>query len=114
VLHLESRRVVGVQVKTGGVDAGHPAAGIKIRVSSFRPSPTTYFVVLAWLREKNQFHEKCLLIPSELMRSVCQPGELDGHLKFEWNPGSPAQRHLNPFRIPIDALRGEIANRLTR
>jgi hypothetical protein len=114
VLHLESRRVIGVQVKTGGVDAGHPAAGIKIRASSFRPSPRTYFVVLAWLREKNQFHEKCLLIPSELMRSVCQPGELDGHLKFDWNPESAAQRHLNPFRISIETMRGEIANRLTR
>ena len=38
VLHLESRRVLGVQVKTGGVDAAHPTARINIRAASFRPS----------------------------------------------------------------------------
>jgi hypothetical protein len=114
VLHLESRRVLGVQVKTGGVDAGHATARINIRAASFRPSPTTYFVVLAWLREENRFQEECLLIPSEKMRGLCQPGELDGHLKFDWLPGSVAESRLNPFRVPIHKMRVEIENRLSR
>jgi hypothetical protein len=114
VLHLESRRMLGVQVKTGGVDAAHPTARINIRAASFRPSPTTYFVVLAWQRGENRFQEECLLIPSEEMRTMCQPGELDGHLKFDWLPGSVAESRLNPFRIPIHKMRVEIENRLTR
>lgn len=108
LLHLENRRVLGVQVKTGGVDAGRPDAHINIRVSSFRPSPTTYFAVLGWLREENRFHDECLLIPSERVRGVCEPGEKDGHLKFEWHPGSAGQRHLNPFRIPIRTVRDRL------
>ena len=114
VLHLESRRVLGVQVKTGGVDAAHPTARINIRAASFRPAPTTYFAVLAWRREENRFQEECLLIPSEEMRTLCQPGELDGHLKFNWLPGSVAESRLNPFRIPIQKMRVEIENRLRR
>ena len=107
-------RVLGVQVKTGGVDAAHPTARINIRAASFRPAPTTYFVVLAWRREENRFQEECLLIPSEDMRTLCQPGELDGHLKFDWLPGSVAESRLNPFRIPIQKMRVEIENRLRR
>jgi hypothetical protein len=114
VLHLENRRVLGVQVKTGSVDASHPAERINIRESSFHPSSTTHFVVLAWLREENRFHEDCLLIPSTLVRSVCQPWDSDGHLTFDWHPGSAAQNHLNQFRIPIQTLRDEILERICR
>jgi hypothetical protein len=114
LLHLENRRVLGVQVKTGSVDAGHPAERINIRESSFHPSSTTHFVVLAWLREENRFHEDCLLIPSTLVRSVCQPWDLDGHLTFDWYPGSAAQNHLNQFRTPIHGLRDEILERICR
>ena len=114
VRHLENRRVVGVQVKTGGVDSTHPTARINVRVSSCRPSPTTYFVVLAWSREDKRFHEEILLIPSEQIDSVCEPGHSDGHLAFEWHPGSAAQQRLNPFRVPLDRMRYEIENQLTR
>jgi hypothetical protein len=114
VLHTESRRVLGVQVKTGSVDVARPKARINIRASSFHPSPTTYFVVLAWLREESRFHEECLLIPSELISGVCEPGELDGHLKFDWRPGSAGPSHLDRFRLPIHTLRAEIEKRLRR
>jgi hypothetical protein len=68
VLHLVSRRVVGIQVKTVGVDSAHPSATILVRALSFRPAGTTYVTVLAWLREENRFHEECLVIPSEELR----------------------------------------------
>jgi hypothetical protein len=114
VLHMERRTVVGVQVKTGSVDAAQPTARIHIRASSFRPSPTTHFVALAWLHEENRFHDQCLLIPSELIRGVCEPGELDGHLKFDWYPGSSEPTKLDRFRIPLHTLQAEIEKRLHR
>src|SRR5258706_8296277 len=100
VLHLESRRVLGVQVKTRGVDAANPATTVNVRESSFRSSPTTYFVVLAWLRDEARFHEECLLIPSEEFRDICQPALTEGNLKFEWHPGSTAHSHLDTYRVP--------------
>jgi hypothetical protein len=114
ILHIEKRTVVGVQVKTGSVDAAQPTARIHIRASSFRPSPTTHFVALAWMHEENRFHDQCLLIPSELIRGVCEPGELDGHIKFDWYPGSSEPTKLDRFRIPLHTLRAEIENRLRR
>jgi hypothetical protein len=112
VLNLDSRRVLGLQVKTRGVDAAHPAATINIRASSFRPSPTTLFVVLAWLRDEHRFHEDCLLIPSQEFREVCQPEESNGQMKFEWHPGSTAQASLRRYRISTEALLSQLDNRL--
>jgi hypothetical protein len=113
VRHLDSGRVVGVQVKTIGTDTAHPAATVTAYASSFRPSPSTYFVVLAWLREESRFHDECLLIPSEDFRSLCGPSEASGKLKFDWHPGSQALSRLNPYRVPATRLRTTIASRLT-
>lgn len=108
VLHLKSRRVLGLQIKTIGVDADRPAATVSILASSFRPSPTTRFVVLGWLRDKMRFHEECLFIPSEEIRAVCKPSDRAGYLKFDWHPGSPAAGHLDRFRRPLSALATEV------
>jgi hypothetical protein len=108
VLHLESRRVLGIQVKTRGVDAANPATTVNVRASSFRSSPTTYFVVLAWLRDEARFHDECLLIPSEEFRDICQPALTEGNLKFEWHPGSTAPGHLDPYRVPVKGLRAKL------
>jgi hypothetical protein len=110
VLDLNSRGVVGIQVKTRGVDPANPAATINIRVSSFRPSPTTYFVVLAWLREESRFHEDCLLIPSDDFRSISQPAETYGHLKFEWHPGSTRQDRLQKYQVALNQLRSLVTD----
>jgi hypothetical protein len=112
VLHLDSRRVLGLQVKTRGVDAAHPAATINIRASSFRPSPTTFFVVLAWLRDESRFHEECLLIPSQEFREVCQPEESNGQLKFEWHPGSKGQTRLHSYHTSAAVLTSLLENRM--
>lgn len=105
VLDLDSRRVVGLQLKTVGVDAAHPAATVAARASSFRSSPTTYFVVFGWLREEMRFHEECLVIPSEEFRALCRPSDEYGALKFDWHPGSNAHGHLNRFRQARNELR---------
>lgn len=108
VLDLATRRVVGLQVKTIGVDSAHAAGTVTIHASSFRPSPSTCFLVLAWLREEDRFHDECLLIPSENIRAVCKPHESEGHLSFDWHPGSHARGHLNRYRT----TRADLASRL--
>jgi hypothetical protein len=107
-LDLTRRRVLGLQIKTIGVDPALPAGTVTIHAASFRPSPTTYFVALAWLRDEHRFHDECLLIPSEEARAICKPQESEGHLSFDWHPGSRAQSHLGPYRTPMAELRSEI------
>ena len=103
VLNLETRRVVGLQIKTISVDADHPAGTVSIHLSSFQPSPSTYFVCLAWLREKARFHDECLLIPSTEIRDLCRPHPTD-HLSFDWHPGSDSSRRLREFCVNRFAL----------
>jgi hypothetical protein len=103
VLHLESRRVVGLQIKTVGIESGRPSATVSVLASSFRPAPTTYFVVLAWLREEGRFHEWCLLMPSGDLRSIAAE-DAYGHLKFEFHPDSPRHGPLDSFRLQLSTL----------
>jgi hypothetical protein len=112
VLHLTSRRILGIQIKTVGVDAAHPAATVSVLASSFRPSPTTYFVVLGWLREENRFHDECLLIPSEELANVREPSVRDGHMSFDWHPGSHAMTRLRRYCKSLLELRFRLSNRL--
>ncbi|MGA8923048.1 MAG: hypothetical protein WB682_07870, partial [Candidatus Dormiibacterota bacterium] len=107
-LHLKSRRVLGLQIKTIGVDADRPAGTVSILASSFRPSPTTRFVVLGWLRDEKRFHEECLFIPSNEIPGACEPSDRTGHLEFDWHPGSSAASHLDRFRRPLSTLATEV------
>jgi hypothetical protein len=104
VLYLESRRVVGLQIKTVGIDGARPSATVSVLASSFRPAPTTYFVVLAWLREEARFHDECVLIPSEDLRSIAAE-DAYGHLKFEFHPGFQMKDRLDPYRRNLADLR---------
>ncbi len=107
VLHLTSRRVIGLQVKTVDVDQARDHAAVNVYASSFRPAPTTHFVVLAWLRDQARFHEECLLIPSiELLEFAHDDGY--GHITFEFHPGSATQGRLDPYRHKLADLRAEI------
>ena len=103
VLHLVSRHVLGIQVKTVGIDAEHPGATVAVRALSFRPSPTTYFVILAWQREERRFHEECLVIQSEKLVSIAGR-DVYGHLKFEFHPGSTTRGRLDDFRCQLSTL----------
>jgi hypothetical protein len=108
VLDLNTRRVIGLQVKTVDIDQARVHATVNIRDSSFRPSPTTFFVVLAWLRDKSQFHEQFLLIPSMELREFLRD-DGNGHLEFVWQPGSTAESHLNKYRRELTELRALVA-----
>ena len=111
VLHLGSRRVLGIQVKTVGVDTSRPSATVAVRAMSFRPAPTTYFVVLAWVRDDGRFHDECLVIPSEELTSIAAR-DAYGHLKFEFHPGASTRGRIDAFRHPTKALPEVIAGLL--
>ena len=85
VRHLPSGRVVGLQIKTVSVDASNPNRPVDIYMSSFRPAPTTYFTVVAWMPDERRFHDECLVIPSAELLRFARP---DGvHYQFEFQPG---------------------------
>ena len=111
VLHLETRRVVGLQIKTVEVSAARMRAAVHIYAPSFRPSPKTYVVVLAWHSDEERFDEECLLIPSTEVSALCGPPDSHGHLNLEWHPGD-AQEQLKPFSVHKSAVRSEISSRL--
>lgn len=86
VRHLESGRVLGIQVKAVGIDASRPYGTVSVLASSFRASPTTFLTVLAWHEDETRFDDECLLIPSPELGDIAQ---LHGrHLSFDWHPGS--------------------------
>lgn len=106
LLHLENRRVIGLQVKTVGIGAGRSSGTVSVLASSLRLSPTTYFAVVAWMRDERRFHDECLVIPSEDVPWFADK-DASGHLKFEFHPGSP-QGHLDQFRRRLPNLKDEI------
>jgi hypothetical protein len=103
VRHRTTRRVIGLQVKTVTVDAVHRRPSVNVRISSFRPAPTTYFTVLAWIREECGFHAECLVFPSERLLDFAQ--EKSGHYAFEYFPGSKSKSKLDSYRRPLTELR---------
>ena len=112
VLHLESRRALGLQVKTVGIDSTRRSATVSVYASSFRPAPSTYFVVLAWLREEGRFHNECLLMPSEELLGVAAE-DAYGHIKFEFDPDSTTEDMPDRFRLPRSSLPPTIENLLS-
>jgi hypothetical protein len=110
VRHLKNGHVVGLQIKTVSVDAAHPNRPVDIYISSFRPAPTTYFSVVAWMPQERRFHEQCLVIPSEELLEVARTDGL--HYKFEFQPGSTKQPRLDKYRRALSDLCTEIESLL--
>jgi hypothetical protein len=108
--NLINGQVVGLQIKTVRVDAVYPNRPVDIYMSSFRPAPTTYFIVVAWMPDERRFHEECLLIPSKDVLRVARPA--GSHYKFEYEPGSTKQPRLDKYRRALGDLSGEIVRLL--
>ena len=106
VRQLQSGHVVGLQIKTVSVDAVNANRPVDIYMSSFRPAPTTYFVVVAWVPDDRRFHEECLVIPSEELLRFARPAGL--HYQFEFQPGSTRQPRLDKYRRVLSNLCAEI------
>jgi hypothetical protein len=109
VLHLTTRRVIGLQVKTVDVVETRMRATVNVYAPSFRPAPTTFIVVLAWLRDQSRFHDYCLLIPSlELVDIARDDGY--GHLSFDWLPRSTGPDPFEKYRVAINDLRTRVSS----
>lgn len=110
VIHEQTRRVLGIQVKTVGVDRRHPRDTVDIDLKSFRPSVTTWIVVVAWDRDQGAFGDECLVIPSMEVDRIAEPYR--GHLRFPFYPGSGRPGRLDSYRRRLDKL-GSIVAELT-
>ena len=111
VLHLTTRRVIGLQVKTVDVDRDRMRATVNVLASSFRPSPATHFVVLAWLRDESRFHEDVLLIPSTMLGELLRDAG-KGHLELEWLLTS-SQGPLHLYKHQLAQLKALITGRVS-
>ena len=103
VLHLTTRVVVGLQIKTVKVSQTKRRATVNIRGLSFRPSPATFFVVLGWFRDESRFHERCLLVPSERISEFAHD-DGRGHLEFEFHADSAGPAWLAAYQVPLGHL----------
>jgi hypothetical protein len=108
VLHLGTRRLVGVQIKTVGVTQARLHATVNVHASSFRPSPSTYFVVLAWRRDESRFHEELLLIPSMKIRDLARD-DGRGHLSFQFHAGTISPDPLRKYRYGLEKLKSLVS-----
>lgn len=106
VLHETSRRVIGLQVKTVDIEESRLRATVNIRASSFRPSASTYLVVLAYRRDIGGFSESCLLVPSLEIASFAHTDN-SGHLYFDFRPNA-RDDELNAYRIKSVDLAGRV------
>jgi hypothetical protein len=111
VVHEVSRRVLGIQVKTIGVDKRHPHDTVDVDMVSFRPSATTTVVVVAWDRDEAAFFDQCLVIPSLEIGQITKV--VRGHLRFAFNPHPEHPGKLDSYRRPLKEL-GRITVELTR
>jgi hypothetical protein len=110
VIHEQSRHVLGVQVKTIGVDSRHPQGTVDIDLASFSSSATTWIVVVAWDRDEATFRSECLVIPSLEVGRIVAPYR--GHLRFPYTPQSGRPGRLESYRRPLNEL-GSIVAELT-
>lgn len=95
-----SRGVIGLQVKTVTLNAGHAKPTVDVRISSFRPAATTYFTVLAWLQVESRFHDEFLLVPSQRLHELVTKD--NRHFTFHFDPDSS---RLRSYRRPLSELR---------
>ena len=110
VRHRKNGHVVGLQIKTVSIDGAHSLPTVDVPISTFRPFPTTYFTVLAWMPEQRRFHDECLVFPSEELIDFARP---EGrNYEFRFHPGSATQPRLDKYRRPLVDLSTEIENLL--
>lgn len=103
---LASGRTVGVQVKTAQLDERHATRHILVNRSNFVPGPDTCLVALAWILPEHQFHETCLLIPTDVLQSIAGTSGPNYELHFRPD-GSDEPSSIDRYRIPLQRIRLE-------
>jgi hypothetical protein len=109
VMHLDTRGVVGLQIKTVEVDESRFRATVNVRASSFKPAPSTQFVVLAWLRDQSRFHDEFLFIPSVELVNISR-NDSYGHLSFDWHLSSETPSLLDKYRHALKDMRDSVTD----
>ena len=100
--HVDSKRFLGLQVKTSGWTETRVENRVHVRRSSFRAAPSTYVTVLGWDRTRGNFSDLCLLIPS---LDLPQLARVEGEwLVLELEPGAEHHRRLEHYRLPLGSL----------
>ena len=96
VLNTTNHRVVGLQIKTVTVDARR-VGRVAFLASSFRPSPTTFMVVLALHLAHNEFDAQIVFIPTVDVARIATRDGVD--LGFNFHP-SPTNTGgvVDPYR----------------
>jgi hypothetical protein len=107
VLNLVTRKVVGLQIKTVEVSKARLHATVDVYASSFRPRPSTYFVVLAWRPDESRFHQDFLLIPSMELRDF--GNDYGRHIQFRFHADSTAKDRLRKYRHGLEELRSLVS-----
>ncbi len=108
---LATGRTVGAQVKTAQLDRRHATRQVLVNRSNFVAGPETYVIALAWILPEHQFHETCLLMPTDVLQSIAGTSGPDYELHFRPD-GSNEPSKVDRYRIPLERLAEEISNRL--
>jgi hypothetical protein len=101
---LESRGILGIQVKT--VTLGSEGKGtVNVHMASLRPSKTTWFVIFAAAEPDSPFEESCAVVPSLAVAEHLSGGALHGELPVHRGAGG----WLAPWRVPLAELGSRLA-----
>jgi hypothetical protein len=111
VRRLVTGTTIGIQVKTCAISEPNARGEIFTARPSFVAAPTTFVVVLAWIRSERRFHESSLVIPSEVLPSIAAADEARYHFMFR-PAGSNMPSRLDRYRIPLESLAEAIASLL--
>src|SRR5207253_6303922 len=102
-------RYLGLQVKAAVPVAHGAEVRVAIHKATFRPAPTTFVLVLAWIAEPPRFADECLVVPTLDLPSIAR--EDATHWRLNFRPNSPERTPLDPYRRPLSTL-GQIVSDL--
>lgn len=102
---LESRGVVGIQVKAAHLPTHRTGTRVQVYRPALRPSPKTWFVVFLEDEGEAHFHENCAVVPSLFVAE-----HLAGSGKTAtFGINRDVRGRLAPWRVPLDDLGARLA-----
>ena len=105
----ETGGFVGLQVKTA-IPARYGEAQFRVRKATFVPSPTTWIVALAWIKDEGLFGSDCLLVPSQDIPAIAVEG--DDRWVLDFNPAHPDPTRFDAYRRNLTDL-GRLVAQIT-
>lgn len=103
VRHRTTSRFCGIQVKTAVAAAQRNGeASLHIRKATFVASPEILVVGLAWLADKKEVADECVLVPTDRLLDIASWDSRSWILTFR--PHSPERTRLDPYRSPTAEL----------